>query len=69
MLFHGSAVTQFFAHPVCQNVSLIKDPTQFSSCFVRTAWWKRPWMLQLGMHGLNTQDGWLVAIRVRDDRT
>ena len=62
VLFHGSAPSQFFAHPVCHNISLIKNPTQFFCRFVRTAWWKCPWMLQLGMHGLATRDGWLVAI-------
>jgi hypothetical protein len=61
-LFHGLAVTQFFAHPQCVNVGLVTAPTRWYQCFQQAAWSKQPWMLQLGMHGLSSPRGRFVAV-------
>jgi len=62
VLFHGLAISQFFAHPQCVNVGLVTAPTRWYACFQQAAWSKQPWMLQLGMHGLRSAWGWLVAV-------
>jgi hypothetical protein len=61
-LFHGLAVTQFFSHPTCVGGSVLRDPTGYYRCLNQTAWSKQPWMLQLGMRGVNTAQGRFVAI-------
>lgn len=62
VVFHGLAVSQFFSHPLCVGTGILVAPTQYYRCLERTAWSKRPWMLQLGMHGLSSPQGWLMAI-------
>ena len=62
VLFHGLAISQFFAHPQCVNVGLVSTPTRWFACFQKAAWSKQPWMLQLGMHGLSSARGWFVAV-------
>jgi hypothetical protein len=61
VVFHGLAVSQFFSHPLCVGTGVLVAPTRYYDCLLRTAWSKRPWMLQLGMHGLSSPQGWFVA--------
>jgi len=63
-LSHGTAVTDFFAgsQQFCPTSSVIDTPDRYYHCLTRIAWSKRPWMLQVGMHGLDTLGGYLVAI-------
>ena len=35
---------------------------QYYECLEQTAWSKRPWMLQLGMHGLGSPPASFIAI-------
>ncbi|MDQ1457916.1 MAG: hypothetical protein QOH28_3536 [Actinomycetota bacterium] len=63
VLRHGLAVSQFFARSQCPRTgSVIVAPSAYYKCLEWTAWSKRPWILQLGMHGLSSTQGWLVAI-------
>jgi len=62
VVFHGLAVSEFFSHPLCVGPGVLVAPTQYYRCLQRTAWSKRPWMLQLGMHGLSSPQGWSIAI-------
>jgi len=61
VVFHGLAVSEFFSRPLCVGTGVLVAPTQYYDCLLRTAWSKRPWMLQLGMHGLSSPQGWLIA--------
>jgi hypothetical protein len=61
-LVHGLAVSQFFSHPLCVGAGVTTAPTRYYECLEQTAWSKRPWMLQLAMHGLDSPLGWFVAI-------
>ena len=61
VVFHGLAVSQFFARAICRG-SLEVSKTAYYRCLNDTAWTKRPWMLQLGMHGLDSARGWLAAV-------
>jgi hypothetical protein len=62
VVFRGLAVSEFFSHPLCVGTGILVAPTQYYECLQRTAWSKRPWMLQLGMHGLSSPQGWFIAI-------
>jgi hypothetical protein len=62
VVFHGVAVSDFFSHPVCVNAAVMTAPTRYYECLERTAWSKRPWMLQLGMHGLDSPQAAFIAI-------
>jgi hypothetical protein len=62
VVFHGVAVSDFFSHPVCVHAGLMTAPTRYYECLEQTAWSKRPWMLQLGMHGLDSPQAWFIAI-------
>ncbi len=61
VVFHGLAVSQFFSHPLCVGPGVLVAPAQYYKCLQRTAWSKRPWMLELGMHGLSSPQGWFIA--------
>jgi hypothetical protein len=62
--FHGLAVSEFFA-PVpnfCTAGGLTQAPMSYYHCLVKTAWSKQPWMLALGLKGLQTSQGRIVAV-------
>ena len=62
VVFHGVAVSDFFSHPVCVHAGVMTARTRYYECLVRTAWSKRPWMLQLGMHGWDSPPALFIAI-------
>jgi len=62
VVFHGVAVSDFFSHPVCVHAGVLTARTRYYECLVQTAWSKRPWMLQLGMHGWDSPPALFIAI-------
>ena len=61
-MFRGKVISEFFAHPVCTNASLMHAQARYYQCLEKAAWTKRPWMLQIGMRGVGSPRGVLVVI-------
>jgi hypothetical protein len=53
-VFRGRAVSEFFASNTCHR--------GYYPCLYETAWSRRPWMLQVGLRGLDTTSGGLLAV-------
>jgi hypothetical protein len=62
VLFHAQIVPEFFAQPLCTDAPIIGAAARYYKCQNATAWTKKPWFLQLAMHGLDSWRGWLAAI-------
>jgi hypothetical protein len=65
VLFHGLAISEFFARKAgtgCVSGGVFVDPTHYYRCQIQAAWSKRPWMLQVAMHGLRSAQGWFMTI-------
>ena len=65
VLFHGLALSQFFAPTTakpCAARGVGGDPVRYYHCLEHAAWTRRPWMLQLGMRGLQSAPGWFVTL-------
>ena len=63
-LDYGLAITKFFGPvlPGCGDARITDHPTRYYDCLQRTAWSKRPFMLQLGWHGVNGALGSVAGI-------